>query len=368
MAETPAGTRATAAAVSYHGPVGDRLVRPLQIIWLIALPVAAAGCKKAEERVVVYCAQDQEFAERVFADFQADAGLAVAPKFDTEANKSVGLAAELEREKDRPRCDVHWNNEILAAIRLARQGVYEPYESPNAAPFPDWTKAKDRTWQAFASRARVLIVNTKLVPEADRPTSLLDLTDRKWKGKVAIAKPQFGTTATQAACLFEVLGPEAAKTFYRGLKANDVQVVPGNKQSARGVANGDFAVGLTDTDDALIELNAGKPVALVFPDATGHPAHRRLGVLYIPNTVAVIKGCPNPDGAKRLVDHLMRPETEAKLATGGGFQIPLNPRATADLPAALVTPSQVKVMTVDWDRAADLWDEAQAFLRDEFAR
>lgn len=337
-------------------------------LWLVGFAVLAAGCRKADDRVVVYCAQDQEFAERIFADFQADTALAVAPKFDTEANKSVSLAAELEREADRPRCDVHWNNEILATIRLARKGVYEPYESPNAAPFPDWTKAKDHTWQAFAARARVLIVNANLVPEADRPKSLLDLTDPRWKGKVAIAKPQFGTTATQAACLFEVLGPEAAKAFYRGLQANDVKVVPGNKQAAQGVANGDFAVGLTDTDDALIELNAGKPVALVFPDRDGHPAHLRLGVLYIPNTVAVVKGCPNPAGAQKLVDYLLRPETEAKLAAGGGFQIPLNPRARADLPAGLVPPDRVKVMAVDWDRAADRWDEAQAFLRDEFAR
>ena len=336
-------------------------------LW-VAFAMLLVGCRKADERVVVYCAQDQEFAEGVFADFQGATGLAVAPKFDTEANKSVSLAAELEREAGRPRCDVHWNNEILATIRLARKGVYEPYESPNAAPFPDWTKAKDRTWQAFAARARVLIVNTNLVPEADRPKSLLDLTDPKWTGKVAIAKPQFGTTATQAACLFEVLGPDAAKAFYRGLKANDVRVVAGNKQTAQGVARGDFAVGLTDTDDALIELNAGKPVALVFPDAAGHPAHPRMGVLYIPNTVAVVKGGPNPAGARRLVDHLLRPETEAKLAAGGGFQIPLNPQAKADLPAALMPPDQVKVMAVDWDRAADLWDEAQAFLRDEFAR
>ena len=342
-----------------------RRVTTLVLLWVAA---AVVGCRKAEQRVVVYCAQDQEFADGVFADFTGETKLAVAPKFDTEANKSVSLAAELEREVGRPRCDVHWNNEILATIRLARQGVYEPYESPSAAPYPDWTKAKDRTWQAFAARARVLIVNTTLVAEADRPKSLLDLTDPRWKGKVAIAKPQFGTTATQAACLFEVLGSDAAQNFYRGLKANDVRVVPGNKQAAEGVAKGDFAIGLTDSDDALIEWNASKPVAIMFPDASGHKAHPRLGVLYIPNTVAVVKGGPNAAGAKRLVDYLLRTETEAKLATGGGFQIPLNPQVKADLPAALLPPGKAKPMAVDWDRAADLWDESQAFLRDEFAR
>ncbi len=332
------------------------------------LALLASGCTKPAERVVVYCAQDREFAEGVFADFQRESKLAVAPKFDTEANKSVGIAVELEAEAARPRADVHWNNEILATIRLARKGLYEPYESSATAPFPDWTKAKDKTWQAFAARARVLIVNTNIVPEAERPKSLFDLTNPKWKGQVAMAKPQFGTTATQAACLFEVLGPDAAKKYFRDLKANGVQLVAGNKQSAVQVAEGRFAIGLTDTDDALIELNAGKPVAIVFPDRDGHKEYPRMGVLYIPNTLAVLKGAPNPDGAKRMIDYLLRAETETKLAEGGGFQIPLNPKVAAKLPQSMLVPGRAKPMAVDFERAADLWDDAQAFLRDEFAR
>lgn len=344
-------------------------MRSLLLSAAVLLPfVALPGCQRAEGRVVVYCAQDQEFAEGIFADFQKQSGLTVAPKFDTEANKSVSLVAELQQEAGRPRADVHWNNEILGTIRATRSGLYEPYESPTAAGHPDWSKAGDRTWQAFAERARVLIVNTDLVPEADRPKSLLDLTDPRWKGKVAMAKPQFGTTATHAACLFEVLGPDAAKAFYRGLHANDVQIVPGNKQSARGVADGRFAVGMTDTDDAVIELNAGKPVAIVFPDAAGHPAHPRMGTMYVPNTLAVVKGSPNPGGARMLIDYLLAPETETKLAQGGGYQFPVHPRVKLSPHPALKTRHEVKRMEADFEKAADLWDESQTFLREVFAR
>lgn len=339
-----------------------------RIVCSSILALMLTSCSKSDHRVVVSCAQDRDFALGLFADFTKQTGLTVAPKFDTEANKSVGLAAELVAEKDRPRCDVHWNNEILATIRLARQGIYERYESPLSAGFPAWTKASDGTWQAFAARARVLIVNTKLVSEAERPKSLLDLTDLKWKGKVAIAKPLYGTTATQAACLFETLGPDAAKSFYRRMKANNVGVVAGNKQVAVDVAAGRFAVGLTDTDDALIELDAGKPVAVIFPDRDGHPAQPKLGVLFIPNTIAIVKKCPNLVGAQKMIDFLLRPESEAALAAAGGFQIPLNPKVDVTLHKALVTPSQVKAMAVDFEKAADLWEETQEFLRNEFVR
>jgi iron(III) transport system substrate-binding protein len=258
---------------------------------LALVPVLLSGCPRSQSRVVVYCAQDQEFAEGLFADFKQKTGLNIAPKYDTEAKKSVTHYHEIVNEKARPRCDVFWNNEILGTIRLQRLGLLEPYDSPSAAPFAKADKADDHTWCAFATRARVLIVNTKLVKEEDRPRSLLDLTQPRWKDKVVMAQPQYGTTATQAACLFEVLGPDKAKEYYRALKANGLQLSPGNKQAAEWVGKGQAAVGVTDTDDAMEELHDNHDVAIIFPDRDAKDG--RMGTLYIPNTVAIIKGCPN---------------------------------------------------------------------------
>ena len=324
-----------------------------RLLFVLLVCVSGFSCLKSSNRVVVYCAQDPEFAEALFNDFPKESGLSVSPKFDTEANKSVSLAAELLAEKSQPRADVHWNNEIINTIRLSRAGVYE-----------------STSWHSFAARARVLIVNTKLVPEADQPKSLLDLTLAKWKGRIAMAKPQFGTTATQAAALFEVLGQEAAKAYYHGLKLNDVQLVAGNKQVAKGVSEGKFAIGMTDTDDAMVEILAGQPVVMLFPDANGHPQHPRLGTILIPNTLAIVKGAPNPTAAKKLFDYLARPETELRLAKGGAFQIPLNKTIDAReaLPKAMHPAIDAKAAAIDWEKATDLWDEVQAYLRDEFAR
>ncbi len=335
-------------------------MRTLQLLLILL----AIGCTKSADRVVLYSAQDREFAEPLFDPFRQQSRLHLAAKFDTEANKSVSLAAELQTEREHPRCDVHWNNEILNTIRLSRAGVYDPYASPNAAGFPAWTRSTNGTWQAFAARARVLIVNTNLVAEAERPKRLFDLTDAKWRGRVAMAKPLFGTTATQTACLFEVLGPVRAKAFYQDLHANGVRIVPGNKQVAVGVANGDFAVGLTDTDDAMIEVARGKPVAFIFADREPNAEFPRMGVLYIPNTLALVRKGPNPDGGRKLIDYLLN--REEQLAAGGGFQIPLNPAVKVDLPNAIPRPEAVTRMQVDFERAADQWDEVQEFLRNLF--
>ncbi|HVS37145.1 MAG TPA: extracellular solute-binding protein [Gemmataceae bacterium] len=318
--------------------------------------------------VVLYCAQDKEFAEGILGQFRDNTGLAATPKFDTEADKSVSLVVELQSERERPRCDVFWNNEIVSTIRLQRMGLLEPYDSPSAAAYPASARDTNHCWTAFAARARVLLVNTDLLPTpADRPKSLLELTDVKWKNRVVMARPQFGTSATQAACLFDVLGPEKAKKYYEGLRDNGVWITPGNKQAAEAVGRGQGAVAVTDTDDSLEEIKAGSHVAIIFPDRD-RGAGSRMGTLFLPNSVAIIHGCPNPDGAKKLVDFLLSADVEKQLAEGPSHQIPLNPQVQATLPDAIKDGRTAHPMAVDFEKAADQWDDVQRFLRDVFAR
>lgn len=344
-----------------------RLLMIVVSLAVFLLSLAVAGCNRSQPRVVVYCAQDEDFAKQVFEDFHQQIGLPIAPHYDNEANKSVSLYEELVREADRPRCDVFWNNEILSTIRLQRKGLLQPYASPAAAPFPKWARAKDDTWHAFADRARVLLVNTDKVKEADRPKSLLDLTHPRWKGQAAMAKPQAGTSATQAACLFEVLGKQKAREYYLALRENKINVVSGNKGAAEGVGAGQFAVCVTDTDDAIDEVKKGRPVVIIFPDRD-RPSGDRMGTLFIPNTVAILRSDPNPDGARKLIDFLLSPEVEKRLAESESAQFPLNPQVKAKLPPQIEAGRTAKRMDVDYGKAADLWDEVQAFVRNEFLR
>jgi iron(III) transport system substrate-binding protein len=323
--------------------------------------LSVTGCwSRSDHEVIVYSALDSEFSEPVFRDFTRDTGIVVRAKFDTEATKTVGLANAILAERDRPRCDVFWNNEILNTLRLRKQGLLQAYASPAARNYPRMYRSGKGEWYGFAGRARVLVVNTKLVPEAERPKSILDLADAKWHGKTAMAKPLFGTTATHAACLFAYWGDQQAKEFFRSLKKNEVQILSGNKQVALSVASGRAAFGITDTDDAIGEQEKAMPVAIVYPDQ----GQGGMGTLFIPNTVAIIAGAAHSQSARRLVDYVLSPEVEAKLATGPSAQIPLGANVRADVRVA--TPRTVKPMEVDFEAAAEKWDAAAQFLREEF--
>jgi iron(III) transport system substrate-binding protein len=310
--------------------------------------------------VIVYTALDREFSEPVLDDFNRLGGPRALAKYDVESTKSVGLAQAIIAESARPRCDVFWNNEILNTLRLERQGLLEVYRSPAAEAFPEMYRSPAGTWYGFAGRARVLIINTNLVKDGERPTSIYDLANPKWQGKIGIARPIAGTTATHAACLFAALGEEKGKEFFRNLKANGVQVLGGNKQVAVAAAAGQIAFGLTDTDDAIIELERAAPVAITYPDSEAG----QLGTLFIPNTLAIVKGCPHPAAARKLVEFLLSPAVEEKLARGSSAQIPLNPSVT--FKPRVKTPQTVKAMPVDFSAAAQHWDAAARFIHDEF--
>jgi iron(III) transport system substrate-binding protein len=324
----------------------------------LSITITLSGCRSKEEQqpeVVVYTALDQEFSQPIFDEFTEKTGIAVRAKYDVESTKTVGLTEAILNERARPRCDLFWNNEIINTVRLERAGLLRSYNSPAAALYPASARSPDGMWYGFAARARVLIVNK----HQRHPKSIRDLTDPQWHDVCGIAKPLFGTTATQAACLFATWGDVEAEDFFRSVKRN-ARIMSGNRQVAEAVSANQLAFGLTDTDDAIGEIAKGMPVEIVYPDQRAGDA----GTLFIPNTLALIKDSPHPNEAEKLLDYLLSADVERQLAKGPSAQIPLQPGVEAS--PRVKTPGQVRAMEVDWSAAAAKWGAAAHFLETEF--
>lgn len=329
------------------------------VVGLFLWGVLCLGCTGESQReVVVYTALDREFSEPLLEDYRVNSGTTVLAKYDVESTKTVGLVEALIAERDRPRCDLFWNNEILNTIRLQKLGLLAPSKSPHGEEFPAAMRDPSGHWYGFAARLRIIIVNTELLQAAEYPRSILELTDPKWRGRAGLAKPLFGTTATHLAVLFSEWGNERATAFLRKALANKTQILGGNKQVATAVASGQLAWGLTDTDDALGQIEAGMPVAIVYPDQE----ENGLGVLAIPNTLAILKGCPHPEQAQELREYLLTPKIENALANGPSGQVPLHPQATAT--KRIKAFSELRLQAVDWDKAADAWPAAMRVIRE----
>ena len=297
--------------------------RVLPLLVLAALALAWFYHRSGPPRLTVYCAHDAIYAESILRDFTRQTGIPVAARYDTEATKSLGLTELLVREKDAPRCDVFWNNELLGTLDLQEKGILTPYRGPGWQRIPANFKDADGHWAGFAARMRVEIFHTgKSASPAEQVTEpVRDLT------RFAIAKPLYGTTLTHYAVLWQRWGREKTIAWHRDWRARGVRELNGNAAVKDAVADGACAAGFTDTDDFFEAQDAGKSVTM-------RPVRLEDGAtICIPNTVAIIRGTRRETDARRLVDFLLSAETELALARSKSRQIPLGPVPAEQVPA-----------------------------------
>ncbi len=333
-------------------------------IVLCAVIFVLSACGRSSD-VTLYVALDQEHSEELVKLFEADSGLVVNARFDSEAQKTVGLVNAILEEQSRPRCDVFWNNELGHTVRLAQKGVLVEYESPSATAIPAMWKDAGHLWTGFAARARVLIVNTDLIPDAaNYPKSMWDLTDPKWKGRCAVALPLTGTTLTHFTTLAHVVGEEKLREWIAGMKANDVQFLQSNGATMRQVATGKLAFAFTDTDDYHVALTKGHPVTAVFPDQ----GEGQVGTMLIPNSVGIIKGGPNPEAARKLVDFILSEQVESLLAAAKSAQIPLRASVKGPTDPAIKAIGGFRAMVWDPAKTAAVLDVMSAEFQKTFGQ
>jgi iron(III) transport system substrate-binding protein len=317
---------------------------------LAALAAGCSGPDTGPREVVAYVSADRPFSEPILKEYEHRSRVRVNVVYDTEETKSTGLANRLIAEKERPRADVFWSNEPVRTLILKARGVLAAYQSPSAQGIDAAFKDPDGYWTGFSARLRVIVYNTSKVAAANAPRSVFELAEPRWKSQVAIADPRFGSTSFHVAALYAELGNERADDLFRRLKANDVKIVDGNSVVRDMVARGDVSVGLTDTDDVNVAIEAGQPVAMVLPDRDG------IGVPVMPNMASLVAGAPHGDEGKRLIDYLLSTEVERTLAQSEAVQIPLH----ADVPGPKNIPaiSSFKAMTLDYAKAAARVEDA----------
>jgi iron(III) transport system substrate-binding protein len=303
---------------------------------------------------VVYVSEDQVFSEPVLRDFEKDTGIKVKAVYDTEETKSTGAMNRLIAEKNNPQADAYWANEPIRAIVLKQKGISVPYFSPNAEGISSTFKDSEGYWTGFSARARVFVVSG----EGETPNFILDYTNEKWKNKAVIANPLFGTTTSWVAALFTLWGNEKAKDFMKKMKDNSVKISTSNGESTTLVINKEFAFSLVDSDDATNVIRDGKPVRMIYPDQE----EGGLGCLVLPNAAVLIKEGPNPENGRKLVDYLLSPQTERKLAFADCAQIPLH--KGVETPADVRKIEDFKVMEVDYEVVAKKLQEIQPYLKE----
>ncbi|EEF57280.1 extracellular solute-binding protein family 1 [Pedosphaera parvula Ellin514] len=312
---------------------GTRCKAWLAMIAAIVSTVFFSAVFQAEGKdssVIVYASQDETYADPIFKQFEKQTGIKVRAVFDSEAVKTVGLANRLLAERSHPQCDVFWSNEEFRTRLLASENIFR----------------ETNGWAAMGYRTRRLVVNTNLLPIAKAPHAFSDATNQIWRGKVALAYPLFGTTATHFMVLRQKWGDAQWQTWCRALAANKPLVVDGNSVVVKMVGGGEVWFGFTDSDDIAAGQKDGLPIVeLPLSDET----------LFIPNTIGVIRNSPHPVEAEKLFRYLQTAPVLQRLLKEDALESAELPKPEAGL-------------KVDWDELLKDWNTTTKELETIFLR
>jgi iron(III) transport system substrate-binding protein len=246
----------------------------------------------AEQKLVIYSANDSTLNDLVAAAFTKETGI----KVDMVSAGSGVLVKRVQAEKDNPQGDVIWG--ISRSLLQTNKAYYAPYASKENAAIPAEFLDPDHLWTGTNLQLLVVIKNTKLLPGGEGPKTWEDLLDPKYKGKISFTDPaNSGSAFANATVLVEHWGGgDAGWVKLKALFAN-LKVLNRSTLVFQGVGTGEYALGISLEYAGALWASNGAPVVNVYPSD---------GTLVSMEGVAILKGDPNPEAAKAFVDYINR--------------------------------------------------------------
>lgn len=225
--------------------------RTASAVLTAALLLSAAACGSSQDEdlaaadeagsLVVYSGRNENLVGPLFEKFTAATGIEVATRYGGSAE----LAAQLLEEGSRTPARVFLSQDAGALGALEDADRLDQLPATVLEKVPAQYRSTQGKWVGTAARSRVLVYNADLVPEADLPRSVFDLTDPTYKGKVGYA-PTNASFQAFVTGMRVTAGEERTRAFLEGLKANEPRAYEGNATIVDAVNTGTIPFGLVN--------------------------------------------------------------------------------------------------------------------------
>lgn len=273
----------------------------LVAVGLLSLVIVGCGSgQKAtsgdSNKLVVYTARSEQLNDLVIKNFEKDTGI----KVDLVVAGTGPLVKRVESEKDNPQGDILWAAD--ETMLSSKKDLFDKFVSDqNDKMLPAFRNKTGYFTPAFADPT-VFIVNKNLVSAPI--TSFQDLLKPEYKGKIAFGDPANSSSAFQSlmAMLYangknnDPMSPEAWAYVDKFIKNVNGKFLNSSGAVYKGVADGEYAIGLTWEDPAAKFVKDGAPVEVVFPVE---------GSIFPGESVQIIKGAKNLENAKKFVNYML---------------------------------------------------------------
>jgi iron(III) transport system substrate-binding protein len=258
-----------------------------------------------------------------------------------------------EIKADAMQVDVLSTTDIGHYVYLKEKALLEKYVPENAGKVLDIYKNYDPDGTFFVTSAGMIAIgyNTARLKEADAPKNWTDLTDPKWKDKIALGHPGFsGYVGTWVVTMRKLYGWQ----FFESLARNNPQIGRSINDTVTMLNAGERLVaGTGPVGTAMSSAQKGNPLAMVYPTD---------GTVLIIAPSGIMKGAKHPNAARLFMEYLL--SAEASRIWVEHFNESLRPEVTP--PARVTSAKDVKTIRPSADEITKGIPEVIRQWRDTF--
>jgi iron(III) transport system substrate-binding protein len=222
-----------------------------QLTFLAVLAVVGcllAGCGNAlslssdggGQAITLYSGQHPQTTDEIVTAFEKETGITVRVRSDDEDV----LAQQIVAEGSRSPADVIYTENSPALEFLQGKGLLAPVDRATLTAAPARFNSPQGRWVGVSARVSVLIYNPSLIRASQLPTSVMQLAEPRFRGKLALAA---GETDFQpiVTSVLRAHGRAATVRWLQAIKANAAgHIYPDNETITSQVNRGAAALGI----------------------------------------------------------------------------------------------------------------------------
>ena len=291
----------------------------------------AEGAPEETGTLTIYYSHSTEWADPIIEQFQEATGI----KCELVQGGTSDLFAKVKAEAQNPQADIIWGG--VADTYVANAELFKAYTPKDVDALMPSAVGEGNIWHAFDIEPMVMVYNTEMISAENAPTKWEDMLDEQYKGQIACADPTTSSSSYGVIMgIVNAYGTDGGGYEFveRLVQALDGKILSSSSAVYKGVADGEYMIGMTYEEAALRYIDAGEPIAIVYPEE---------GTYSAPSPVAIVANCQNLASAQQFVDFVLSTEVQSQLAG-------LNRRSSrTDIPVAENMTPMEDIKFVDYD-------------------
>jgi len=325
--------------------LSPRRIPAVAAVAVLALTaVACGGGSSSSKSLTLYSGRAEVQIQPVIDEFTKETGIKVKVRYGATPE----LAAQISEEGSNSPADLFFAQDAGGLGSVDDRGLFGPVPPDLLAQVDPRYHADDGDWIGITGRVRVIVANSRNVPDAEVPTDVFAVTAPRWKGKVGIA-PTNGSFESFLTAMRVQAGDERTKQFLHDLAANDVKTYNDNALILKAVNDGEIDLGLINHYywyQLANEIGEDRMVARNHFTLNGDP-----GALVNVAGVGILKSSDHQELATRFVSFLLG-KTAQTFFSEKNFEFPLA-AGVQPLPS-LPKLSEVQSPDIDLSNLSDL--------------